>query len=696
MKKLLLSGEINHHTLQRKMRSFIRFIGFVFVLSLWLHGCSHRAERPNIILLTLDTLRSDALGCYGNAKVKTPHLDRLAREGVLFEDAVCQIPATLTSHTAIMTGRNPKTTGVRFRTARVSPFEETLAERLNDYGYQTAAFISSYVLSPDFGLNQGFDLYELGSIYKDEKKTADERLAQETVEQALSYLSENRENPFFLWIHLYDPHSPYHPPPPYSTMYDPDYDGPLRGSVADITRLNAHRGQGASDRDLQHLRALYDGEVAYMDHQIGRLTAKLEEWRILDETIMAVMADHGENLGEEGRYFHGDDLYQPAVHIPFFIRYPKKIASRTRIRQFVQSIDLFPTLMDLTDIPMISGVEGKSLLPLIGNEVIEEQSKTGADYESQPGYLETEADALNDSSKLYGLRTDAHKFIFNSAHRRSDSPLGVFTEIPLKGPTLIVLRIQGDPSVRLMAHVRYRTRELYQSRDFQALASLNTTVVHAETAGVEPLQQQAMAQKSFHATPEGWRMQMTPDIHRLARRYGQAQGWPIDWMVLEGVGVDASLPARQKEGEFTVDQIELYAPSLRFPESPRYRNPFWVIEDFESGRGLIDAGEGPPHSIQSSWESERLFGGRRQQKIKITFNDIPDADSVDELFLIQNDPLEKNDLLTGSSTTDANKKLAENCRILLDDWISRQSDSFEILELDASHFEALEALGYTR
>ncbi|MGC9327554.1 MAG: sulfatase [Candidatus Hinthialibacter sp.] len=678
------------------MRSFIRFIGFAFLLSLGMHGCSHQAKGPNVILLTLDTLRADALGCYGNSKVKTPHLDRLAREGVVFEDAVCQIPATLTSHTAIMTGRNPKTTGVRFRTARVASFEETLAERFRFHGYQTAAFISSYVLSPEFGLNQGFDKYEMGSIRKEGNKTTSERRAQETIEQAISHLSEIREQPFFLWIHLYDPHSPYDPPPPYSTMYDPDYDGPVRGTIAEITRLNAGRGRGASQRDLQHLRALYDGEVAYMDHQIGRLTAKLEEWGILDKTILAIIADHGENLGEEGRFFHGDDLYQPSIHIPFFIRYPEKIASQTRIRPFVQSIDLFPTLMELTDIPMISGVEGKSLMPLLENEADKKPSKPGVEYESRPGYLETEADVLNNSNKLYGLRTDAYKFIFNSAHRRPDTPLGVFTEIPLKGPALVVMRLQGDLSVRLMAHIRYRTQELYQSPDFQALASLNTTVVHAETPGADPLQQQAMAQKSFHATPEGWRMQMTPDIYRIARHYGLAQGWPTDWMVLEGVGVDASLPARQNEGEFTVDQMELYAPSLRFPDSPRYRNPFWVIEDFESGRGLIDAGEGPPHTIQSSWESERLFGGRRQQKITIVFHDAPDADSLDELYFIQKDSQEKNDLLTGPSTSEVDKKMADNCRLLLDEWMSRQGELLEIQEFDASHFETLEALGYAR
>lgn len=677
---------------EKRMLSFrLLILQSVAIAILVLGGCTKSTQSPNVLLLTLDTLRADALGCYGNATVKTPNLDRLAQEGALFENAVCQIPATLTSHTAIMTGRNPKSTGVRFRTGKVPAMEETLAEIFQSHGYQTAAFISSYVLASEFGLSQGFDCYELGTLKQGDKKTAEERRAEETIDQAISFFDSMSQKPFFLWIHLYDPHSPYDAPSPYSTMYDPDYNGTIRGTVAEITRLNASQGKEASERDLQHLRALYDGEVAYMDHRIGRLLSKLKELHLLENTIIAALADHGENLGEGGRFFHGGDLYQPAIHIPFLLRYSKHIPGGTRVSKLAQSIDLFPTLLELAGTPPMPGIEGHSLLPLL-----ETNSDSPKPFEEKPAYLETEADILVDSTKLYGIRTETHKFLLNSAHRRSDAPLGVFTEIPLKGPTLAMMRIQGDPAIRLMAHVRYRTKELYQSRDFTALAALNTTVIHAETTGIEPLQQQAMAQKSFLATPKGWRLQMTPDIHRIARDYGLAQGWPVDWMVLEGVGVDASLPAIQKEGTFIIDQIELFAPALRFPNSPKFRNPFWVIEDFEKSIGLSNANEGAPHTLRTEWTNESLFGGQRQQKITIQFSDAIDPDDLDELYPIAVDPLEKNDLLKGASTKPDDRKLAENCRSLLNAWIARKGGLFDTQPLDASQMEALQALGYTK
>ncbi len=190
------------------MRYFTRLGLLLIPAMVLISGCSKNKDRPNILLFTLDTLRSDAVGCYGNAQIKTPNLDKLAHEGVIFQDAMCQIPATLTSHTAIMTGRNPKTTGVRFRTGHVPAFEETLAERFKSCGYQTAAFISSSVLAPEYGLNQGFDQYEMGRLAKQEEKSSFERKAQETIDQAISYITKNKNNkPFFIWVHLYDPHS---------------------------------------------------------------------------------------------------------------------------------------------------------------------------------------------------------------------------------------------------------------------------------------------------------------------------------------------------------------------------------------------------------------------------------------------------------------------------------------------------------
>jgi len=504
------------------------------------------------------------------------------------------------------------------------------------------------------------------------------------------------KQPFFLWIHLYDPHTPYDAPPPYGAMYDPDYTGPLRGSVEEITFLNATRGAKLSERDLQHLQALYHGEVTYLDHQIGRLLEALEKQDLLDRTVLVALADHGEALGEKGRFFHGDDLYQPAVRIPFLIRYPRMIAAGRRVAEMAQSIDLFPTLTELCEIPLIAGIEGKSLLPLISSTPTNTES-----YEKHPGYLETDADGVADSNKLYGLRTEEYKFIYHSAHRRPETPLGLFTEIPLKGPAIVLARVKGDPSVRLMAHIRYRTPELYTSRDLQALSRLNTTAVYAETFGTDPLHNQALKQPAFLPAPEGWRLQATPDLYHTARTYGLARGWPTEWMVLEGVGVDASLPGLQKSGTFVVDQFELYSPSLRYPPSPRFRSPFWVIEDFEapSAAGLVDAGEGPAHQIQTEWLQEPVFGGQKQLRITITFQDDPDPNRLDELFRVADDPREEHNRLAETLEPDQNQILLDTVsrhREILDGWIAKPSGLLEIQELSPAQRQALEALGYTK
>ena len=254
-----------------------------------------------------------------------------------------------------------------------------------------------------------------------------------------------------------------------------------------------------------------------------------------------------------------------------------------------------------------------------------------------------------------------------------------------------MLRVKGDPSIRLMAHIRYRTKELYTSRDFQALAKLNTTVIHAESWGTDSLHSEAEKQNSFLPTPEGWRLQATPNLYPMAHNYGLARGWPTQWMVLEGVGVDASIPHTQQTATFTIDQIELYAPKLRFPNSPKFRKPFWVLENFEnSSPGLIDAKVGPPHRIQTHWTKETIFGGIRQQQVTITFSSKTDSDTLDELYDLSQDPGENRNLLPQSSET------AQNCRVLLQKWIDSEPGDYEYIEISPAQREAMESLGYAQ
>lgn len=650
-------------------------------------------ERPNVLLLTLDTLRADALGCYGHPIVQTPNLDRLAAEGALFGDAICQIPATLTSHTAIMTGRHPKTNGVRFRSAQVPESETTLAELFSANGYQTAAYISALVLHPRHGLDQGFDEYYLGSMQQNGRPAAPERRADETIGGAIQYLENRGEAPFFLWVHLYDPHTPYDAPEPYTAMYDEDYDGPLRGTVAEITRLTADRGAGVSERDLKHLEALYHGEVTYMDAQIGRLFHAMEEGGLFDNTIVAALADHGEALGERGHFFHGTELYRHSMRIPLLIRWPPGVRAGARIGPLVQSIDLFPTLLELAGIEGGGAAEGRSLAGLI---------RTGDENAppEAPGFMETEADPVSPANKLFALRTDEYKFIENSAHRRPETPLGLYAEIPLKGPAVIMARLRGDESVRLMAHIRYRTEALYASRDPAALAELPSTAVYAETVGTDPLHNEARSNANFLDAPEGWRLQMTPDLYRVAKEYGESRGWPTEWMVIEGAGVDASLPHVRDAGEFEIDQIELYAPGLRFPDTPKFRDPFWIVQDFEGPDAvpLADSGEGPPHQTAFSWREGPLFGGNRHLHVRIEYSEIIEPNDIDEIFAVLIDPDEETNLLQSEQLGESDRRdvsqAAEDMRALLDKWRNAEGGALDPVEMDESTREALRALGY--
>ena len=646
-------------------------------------ACQQKNNKPNVLLVTLDTLRADALGCYGNTTVSTPVLNKIAEEGALFENAICQIPATLASHTAIMTGCNPMTTGVRFGKAHVPDSVQTLAEKFSDARYETAAFISSMVLAPFYGLNQGFSRYDMGNL----GDQIFERRAEATIDSAVAFAEGKHAKPFFMWVHLYDPHSPYDAPAPYTRKYDPDYQGPLRGSVGDISKLLSNQGESSSEKDLQHLRARYWGEVSYMDFQLGRLFDALRKQNILDKTIVAVIADHGENLGEKQRFFHGDDLYWPSTHIPLLIRYPGIAGPKTRVAGLVQSIDVYPSLLELCRIDAKKkNVDGQSLVPLLTN------SQDGRAYDALPGYMETEADPLCDANKLFGLRTKDFLFIYSMAHRRPETPVGIRTEIPIKGPTIVMMRIKGDPAVRLLVHIRYRTKDLYTSRDVEALSKMPSTVLNAESFGTDPLHQQAVKQTSFLPTADGWRLHATSDLFHWARSYGIANGWPTEWMVLEGVGVDASIPYTKQQATFTVDQIELYAPQLKFPNSPRFRNPFWVIADFEdpTTEGLIDSNSGPAHSITSRWLNEKVFDGNRQQEITITFKDTVDPLALDELYALSTDRNEEKNCIR------ENPAVAEEFLKILDARIGENAGKSEVIEISPGQKKALESLGYIK
>ena len=264
--------------------------------------CCRRGEvsRPNVLLITLDTFRADRL------TARTPNLYRFAAEAVSFDEANAAVPLTLPSHATMLSGLLPPHHGLRNNGAgSFPPNRPTLASLFSGARYRTGAFVSAFVLDHRFGLNRGFDVYD-DAIARDPNNSSPfdaERRGGETIDRALSWLAQEKERPFFAWVHLYDAHAPYAPPQPYPQTYD--------------------------------------GEIEYVDAQVGRLLAVIDR----SKTIVAIVADHGEALGEHGELTHGLLLYQPTLHVPMLIAAPG-IAAGT-LHEPVSSVDIAPTLVSI-------------------------------------------------------------------------------------------------------------------------------------------------------------------------------------------------------------------------------------------------------------------------------------------------------------------------------------------------------------
>ncbi len=329
----------------------------------------------NVVLFTLDTLRADRVHCYGYEDVATPALDALAAEGVRVADAVSVVPMTLPAHATIMTGDYPPRHGVRDNgTYRLTAHRETLAERLKAQGYSTAAFIAAFVLDRRYGLDQGFDVYD-DAITPEQGAPGGEPLNPQrrgnvVVDSATRWLKAHEESasdrPFFMWIHLFDPHTPYAPPEPYKTRY---------------------------------ARNPYDGEVAFLDRQVGRFVDRLRELDLLDKTVIAIVGDHGEGLGDHGESTHSLLIYESTISVPMIFHSPAIIRGGQVVDgRVAATIDVAPTLLDLLGLDA-GGHDGESLL------------KNAVDPD-RAVYVETLAPKLNHGwSPLYALRRHRDKYI---------------------------------------------------------------------------------------------------------------------------------------------------------------------------------------------------------------------------------------------------------------------------------------------
>ena len=311
--------------------SFLAVIALLLVAALSAGPETPAAPRAglNLLLVTIDTLRADRVGCYDRSHVATPAMDGLAATGTVFTRAFSHAPLTLPAHASLLLGRTPPAHGVHDN-GRFTVREDslTLAENLKGFGYATGAFVGGYPLHSRFGLGQGFDVYDdRFAASPGVGRDFAERRAGAVADAALDWVKARR-SPWFLWVHLYDPHDPYEPPEPFRTQYK---DAP------------------------------YDGEVAYADQTVGRLLAFLREAALEAGTMVVLTGDHGESLGEHGELTHGFLAYNATLWVPLIIRLPGK--SPSRVDQTVAHVDLFATVCDGLGLTRPRGLEGRSLLP---------------------------------------------------------------------------------------------------------------------------------------------------------------------------------------------------------------------------------------------------------------------------------------------------------------------------------------------
>lgn len=309
---------------------------------------------PNVILVTVDTLRADHLGCYRYPKKTSPHIDLFAGDALLFENCLAHAPLTGSSCASILSGFLPHETKV-WRNIPLPEAVHTLPEILVQEGYKTCAVVSNYVLQPKGGWSQGFMVYDHEMLEREETRKCPERTAMPTTDRALEIIQSMKASPderFFMWIHYQDPHGPYTPPPGFFNAFQ-DVTAESRplevnGSVSGRGGIPSYQYLDGNTDFFDYL-SRYDGEIRYLDEQFGRLVEGLKKAGLYDEALVIFTADHGEEMGEHGYYFcHGETLYNSLVHVPLIIRYGTELTGRRM--DYVQHIDIVPTVLNLLDI----------------------------------------------------------------------------------------------------------------------------------------------------------------------------------------------------------------------------------------------------------------------------------------------------------------------------------------------------------
>lgn len=379
-------------------------------------SCGGSAPPPNVLLVSIDMLRADHVSCYGYERATTPTIDGLAAEGVRFERHISSAPWTLPAHAALFTSLPDSVHGCVDGTgnALADPVV-TLAERYQAAGYRTAGFYAGPYLHEAFGLGQGFDTYEYcvegaretyqaSEVAEWAGDPAAQRRSHHGVtnpsvyERAAAWLGQEEERPFFLFVHLWDAHFDFVPPPPYDARFtDPGYQGFVDGREFFFDpRIRA----GMGDEDLRQLIGLYDGEILWCDAHVKRLLDRLAELGVREDTIVVVTSDHGTELFDHGAKGHRRTLYDEALHVPLVISAPGRIDAESLVTDVTRTVDVGPTLLELCGLPGSGDFEGESLLRRIRGE----QATRAALSE-----------LLADQNQLLSVTTETGRIVWNQA-----------------------------------------------------------------------------------------------------------------------------------------------------------------------------------------------------------------------------------------------------------------------------------------
>ena len=356
----------------KNTKSLVTVVFLLCAVGIWFGGLSGRFSKKvrHIVLISIDTCRADYLSCYGYHLKTTPNIDAVAGEGIIFENAVTSVPLTLPSHSTMLTGTIPPYHGVRSNTSyRLSDFNLTIAEILQEKGYKTGGVIGEFILGSQLGISQGFDEYNDRFLGQRERYFEKERRAGEVSDLAVKWIGENADEDFFLFLHYFDPHVEYIPPEPFASKFA---ENP------------------------------YAGEIAYTDECIGKVIDKLKSLGIYESTLLIITADHGESFGEHDEYTHSYFIYNPTIKVPLVFKLPGQNKAK-RIKDMVGIIDIVPTILGQAGFSIPIDVQGEDLSAYFNEEA---QGLKGRYF-----YCESLIPSMIKCNSLYGVICDDWKYI---------------------------------------------------------------------------------------------------------------------------------------------------------------------------------------------------------------------------------------------------------------------------------------------